>query len=185
MVRNFHNKKRYLSRLNRYFIREKIPDKVVVENSKRSYLQYFIIPSIFSFVGIQYFKISNFNPAFLLLILVGFLFSFVLNIFLSKKLRKNPPIILNNKGLTFSMTRTIFWNEIMFYHLRQRNSLLQVYIKCESEQFFLEFENLPITKVKLKVLINSFYKKYCNKKSTIYEFLEKDFNLEYNIRSKF
>lgn len=160
MVRNFYTTQRQKSRVNQHYLRGNIPDKVVVENSKSSYAQYFIIPSIFTFVGIQYFRQSNYNPAFLFLILVGGLFSFGLNIYLTRKFRKNPEIVLNKKGITFSNTRTVFWNEIEWYYLQQKNSILRIYVKCENEQFFLEFKDLPISKIKLKVLINSFFKKY-------------------------
>jgi len=95
MVRNFHIKKRQMSRITNHFFKEQIPDKVVIEKSKISYAQYFIIPSIFTFVGLQYFKQSDYNPTFLFLILLGGLFSFGLNIFLTRKFRKNPEIVLN------------------------------------------------------------------------------------------
>ncbi|WP_144283024.1 hypothetical protein [Chryseobacterium echinoideorum] len=164
MVRNFHIRKRKISRINNHFCKKQIPDKVVVEKSKISYAQYFIIPSIFTFIGLQYFKQSNFNPTFLLLILFGVVFSFGLNIFLRRKFRKNPEIVLNKKGITFSNSRTIFWNEIEFYHLRHKNLILRIFVKCKNEDFLLEFKDLPISKVKLKVLFNSFYRKYNSQK---------------------
>lgn len=160
MVRDFYIKQRQSSRISQHYLRKNIPDKVVVEKSKSSYAQYFIIPSIFTFVGVQYFKQSNYNPTFLFIILVGGLLSFGLNIYLTRKFRKNPEIVLNKKGMTFSNARTVFWKEIEYYHLQQKNSLLRIYVKCENEEFFLEFKDLPISKVKLKVLINSFCKKF-------------------------
>ena len=33
-------------------------------------------------------------------------------------------------------------------------------MKSVDEEFFVEFKHLPISKVKLKVLMNSYYKKY-------------------------
>lgn len=174
MVRDFYYKKRQISRINRHYFKSQIPDKVVVENSKISYAKYFIIPSIFTFVGIQFYKQSNYNPVFLVLILLGGLFGFGLNIFLTRKFRKNPEIVLNNKGVTFSKTRTIFWKEILFYRLQEKNSVIKIYLQCENEEFFLEFKSLPISKVKLKLLMNSFYKKYCNKNRDIYQVLVHD-----------
>lgn len=174
MVRNFHFKKRFLSRINRHYFKNQIPDKIVVENSKISYAQYFIIPSIFTFVGIQFYKQSNYNPVSLVLVLLGGLFGFGLNVFLTRKFRKNPEIVLNNKGITFSKTRTIFWKEILSYRLHEKNSTLKVYVKCDNEEFFLEFKNLPISKVKLKVLINSFYRKYCSRNQRIHKVLVQD-----------
>lgn len=168
MVKNVYYHKRLLIRINRHYLRKNVSDKVVVENSKISYAQYFIIPSIFTFVGIQYFKQSNYDPTFLLLIVFGGLFSLGLNIYLTRKFRKNPEIILSKIGITFSNTRTIFWNEIEWYHLQQRNSILRIFIKCENEEFFVEFKNLPISRVTLKVLLNSFYKKY-NQSEPVYK----------------
>lgn len=164
MVRNFHIKKRRISIINNHFFKKQVPDKVVIEKSKISYAQYFIIPSIFTFVGLQYFKQSDYNPIFLLLIVLGGLFSFGLNIFLTIKFRKNPEIVLNKKGITFSESQTIFWNEIEFYHLQHKNSILRIFLKCKNEDFVFEFKNLPVSKVKLKVLLNSFYRKYNNQK---------------------
>lgn len=153
-----------MSRIKNHFFKEQIPDKVVIEKSKISYAQYFIIPSIFTFVGLQYFKQSDYNPTFLFLILLGGLFSFGLNIFLTRKFGKNPEIVLNKKGITFSDSRTIFWNEIEFYHLQHKNSILRIFLKCKNEDFAFEFNYLPISKVKLKVLLNSFYRKSNNQK---------------------
>ena len=173
MVKDFYKVKRRSLRIKRHYLRKTIPDKVVVEKSKISYAQYFIIPSIFTFVGVQYFKQSNYNPTFLFLILFGGLFSFGLNIYLTRKFRKNPEIVLNKKGITFSNTRTILWKEIEWYYLQQKNSILRIYIKCENEEFFLEFKDLPISKVKLKVLLNSFYKNN-NQKNPVYKRIIKD-----------
>ncbi|WP_262148236.1 hypothetical protein [Chryseobacterium foetidum] len=174
MVKDFYFQKRHSSRIARHYFRTNIPDKVVVEKSKISYAQYFIIPTILTFVGVQYFKQSNHNPIFLLFIVLGGLFSFGLNIFLTRKFRKNPEIILNNKGITFSNTRTIFWKEILYYRLQEKHSVLKIYVKCESEEFYKEFTNLPISKVKLRLLINSFHKKFCKSSKSIHRVLVKD-----------
>jgi len=160
MVRRLKNKNRHLVRKNRHYFQKSIPDKIVVENSRMTYAQYFIIPTIFTIVGMQYFKQNNYEPKFLILIIVGYIFSFGLNIIVSRKIRKNPEIVLNNIGITFSKTRTIFWKEILYYDLIEKNSVLRIYVRGEDEEFFVEFKHLPISKVKLKVLINSFYKKY-------------------------
>ncbi|GEM_PF-2024946 len=163
MVKRLKNKNRHFVRRNRHYYQKNIPDKIVVENSKMTYAQYFIIPTIFTIVGIQYFKQNNYEPKFLIFIILGYIFSFGLNVIITRKLRKNPEIVLNNIGITFSKTRTIFWKEILHYNLFEKNSVLRIYVKCEEEEFFVEFKHLPISKVKLKVLFNSFYKKYNGK----------------------
>ena len=114
-------------------------------------------------VGMQYFKQNNYEAKFLILIIIGYIFSFGLNIVVARKLRKNPEIVINKIGITFSKTRTIFWREILYYNLIEKNSFLRIFLKCEDEEFFVEFKNLPISKVKLKVLINSFYIKHNGK----------------------
>lgn len=135
-------------------------DRIVIEKSRITYAQYFIIPSIFTFVGAQYFKQNGYEPKFLIFIILGYIFSFGLNVFVARKIRKNPEIVLNKIGVTFSQTRTILWTEILNYHLLEKNSVLRIQLKSVDEEFFVEFKHLPISKVKLKVLMNSYYKKY-------------------------
>lgn len=174
MVRFKKNRSRHRSRKNRYYYLDNFSDKIVVEKSSIVYAQYFIIPTIFTFVGFRYFKDNNYEPKFLIIIILGYLFSFVANYFIAKHLRKNPEIVLNKIGITFSSTRTIFWKEISNYNLIQRNSTIGVYIKTDSEDFILEFKHLPISKTKLKVLINSFYKKYNGPLKRDYKFLNQN-----------
>lgn len=174
MVRLKKNKSRDRSRKNRYYCLDNFSDKIVVEKSSIVYAQYFIIPTIFTFVGFRYFKDNNYELKFLIIIILGYLFSFVANYFIAKHLKKNPEIVLNKTGITFSSTRTIFWKEISNYNLIQRNSTIGIYIKTNSEDFILEFKHLPISKTKLKVLINSFYKKYNGPIKRDYKFLNQN-----------
>ena len=160
MVRFFKNKSRHRSRKKRYYYLDNFSDRIVIEKSRITYAQYFIIPSIFTFVGAQYFKQNGYEPKFLIFIISGYIFSFGLNVFVARKIRKNPEIVLNKIGVTFSQTRTILWTEILNYHLLEKNSVLRIQVKTVDEEFFVEFKHLPISKVKLKVLMNSFYKKY-------------------------
>lgn len=170
-MRILKNKERHSSRKRLHYFLNDFSDKIIVEKSKYTYAQYFIIPTIFSILGIQYFKDNNYEPQFLILIFVGYIFSFLLNYFIAKKLRKNPEITLTKIGLTFSKTRTIFWKEILYYKIYQKDSTLYFYVKCENEEFYLNFQNLPIKKSVLKVLINSFCKKYNGKIRKRYNFL--------------
>ena len=146
-----------------------------------SYAQYFIIPSIFTFVGAKYFKQNGFEPQFLIIIILGYLFSFGLNIFVARKIRKNPEIVLNKTGVTFSKTRTIFWKEILNYHFVENNSVVRIYVRCKDEEFFVEFKHLPISKVKLKVLMNSFYIKYGGKIEKDYKSIIQNFEKIENV----
>ncbi|KFC21404.1 hypothetical protein [Epilithonimonas lactis] len=181
MVRFLKNKSRHRSRKNRYYYLDNFADKIVIEKSSIVYAQYFIIPTIFTFVGFQYFRDNNYEPKFLIIIILGYFFSFVANYFIAKHLRKNPEIVINKIGITFSNTRTIFWEEISNYNLLQRNSSIGIYIITESEEFVLEFKHLPISKTKLKVLINSFYKKYNGPIKRDYNFLSQNINKIENV----
>jgi len=181
MVRRFKTTSRHCARKNNYYFKKNIPDKVVIENSKMSYAQYFIIPSIFTFVGAKYFKQNGFEPQFLIIIILGYLFSFGLNIFVARKIRKNPEIVLNKTGVTFSKTRTIFWKEILNYHFVENNSVVRIYVRCKDEEFFVEFKHLPISKVKLKVLMNSFYIKYGGKIEKDYKSIIQNFEKIENV----
>ena len=181
MVRFFKNKSRHRSRKKRYYYLDNFSDRIVIEKSRITYAQYFIIPSIFTFVGAQYFKQNGYEPKFLIFIILGYIFSFGLNVFVARKIRKNPEIVINKIGITFSNTRTIFWKEISNYNLLQRNSSIGIYIITESEEFVLEFKHLPISKTKLKVLINSFYKKYNGAIKRDYNFLSQNINKIENV----
>lgn len=181
MVRRLKTKSRHYARKNRHYFKKNIPDKIVIENSRMTYAQYFIIPSIFTFVGAQYFKQNGYEPKFLIFIILGYIFSFGLNVFVARKIRKNPEIVLTKIGVTFSKTRTIFWKEILNYHLVEKNSVLRIYVKCVNEEFFVEFKDLPISKVKLKVLMNSFYKKYGGKIKRDYKSIIQNFERIENV----
>lgn len=154
------SKKRLSYRKKRFLYLNKFSDKIVVEKSRRMYVQYLILPTIFTFIGLQYFKNSGYDKRFLLITVFGIIFSYFLSYFISRKIRKNREIVLDKKGITFSNERTIFWKEIEFFKLKQQKSTLKIYIKTEDNEFLLEFFDLPISKTKLKVLMNSFYKKY-------------------------
>ena len=165
---------RNLYRVRNFKILEKIPNKAVVYKSKEAFAQYFILPGFFTLISLSFFRRNNFEPKYLLIMIFGFIISFILNFLVAKLILKKPEIILNKIGITFRNSRTIFWNEIEYFKLKKKNSILGIYIKTESEEFFLDFKHLAITKTKLKVLINSFLKKYTGEIKRNYQFLAKN-----------
>ena len=166
---------RNLYRVRNFKILEKIPNKAVVYKSKEAFAQYFILPGFFTLISLSFFRRNNFEPKYLLIMIFGFIISFILNFLVAKLILKKPEIILNKIGITFRNSRTIFWNEIEYFKLKKKNSILGIYIKTESEEFFLDIKHLAITKTKLKVLINSFLKKYRGAIKRNYQFLAKNF----------
>lgn len=167
-----------MSRIRNFKILEKIPDKAVVYKSKEAFAQYFILPGFFTFISLSFFRRNNFEPKYLLIMIFGFIISFILNFLVAKLILKKPEIILNKIGITFRNSRTIFWNEIEYFKLKEKNSILGIYIKTESEDFFLDFKHLAIAKTKLKVLMNSFLIKYKGEIKRNYQFLNKNIREE-------
>ncbi|CAD7798764.1 hypothetical protein CHRY9390_00383 [Chryseobacterium aquaeductus] len=143
-----------------HFCQSSLADKIIILKSKIHYAQFFVLPGVSTFIGVQYFKDFGYDYKFLLILPVGWLVTFVLQYIIVKLIRNNKEIFLNKIGITFKNTETFFWNDIKGFYLCGKGSEIIVYLFTKFDFQIIYLKNLSISKVKLKVLINTFLRTY-------------------------